>query len=218
MRQLAPQAAGFQHVGLVHGADLAAAQLGRLEGLAQDALNLIFGIGHGVERGEPFPTVGRSTSHAGLALAGPEVYAASQLAHNHDVHAVHKLRLERGGVLQRVEDDDRAQIRIQTQLLANAQQALLRARSIRVGGVPLRAAHRRQQHGISCLGRLQRGRRQGLAARVNCAAANQRLLILKGHFILLAQRVEHLHGLGNNLRANAVAGQQANLVRFVSHC
>ena len=45
----APQAAGVQHVCLVHAAQLLAALLGGLKADAADALDLVLGVGHGVD-------------------------------------------------------------------------------------------------------------------------------------------------------------------------
>ena len=77
----APQAAGIQHVGLVHTAELFAALLGGLEADAANALDLVLRIGHGVH-GLLFAVFQR----VGLVLA--EVHAADQLPHDDKVNTL----------------------------------------------------------------------------------------------------------------------------------
>ncbi len=62
------------------------------------------------------------------------------------------------------DDPHRAQVREQLEALAQAQQALLRARRVRVGRVPLRPAHGAQQHRV---------RRRGIAPAPRGAAARR---------------------------------------------
>ena len=81
MHHSAPQAAGVQHVGLVHTAQLFAALAGSLEADAANALDLVLCVGHGVH-GLLFAVFQR----VGLVLA--EVHATDQLPHNDKVNAL----------------------------------------------------------------------------------------------------------------------------------
>ena len=76
-----PQAAGVQHVGLVHAAQLFAALAGGLEADAANALDLMLCIGHGVH-GLFFAVFQR----VGLVIA--KVHAADQLPHDDKINAL----------------------------------------------------------------------------------------------------------------------------------
>ena len=77
-----------------------------------------------------------------------EVDAAGELAHDEQVGALDDLAAQRAGVVERRQRADRAQVRVQAQALAQAEQALLGARRVGVGRVPLRAADGGEQHGV----------------------------------------------------------------------
>ena len=212
MHDLAPQAARLQHVGLVHTRHLAAALAGDFEGLAGDALDLVLGVLQRV-----VGALARRSVHAGgrlvvEALAATEVQATGELADDHHVHAVDDLRAQRGGVGQSVEDLHGTQVGVQAQLLTDAQEPLLRTRGGRIGGVPLRAAHGSQQHRVGSTGRIQRRLGQRIVRRIDGRAADERVGVLEGGVVLRTHGVQHLHALGNDLRPDAVAGKQANLV------
>ncbi len=85
----------------------------------------------------------------GLRLA--EIHAAGQLAQDHDVEALDQLALERGGIRQRRIGHRGAQVGIEAEVLAQAQQAGFRAHL--VGHlVPLRAADGTEDHRVRRLG------------------------------------------------------------------
>ena len=77
-----------------------------------------------------------------------EVDPAGELAHDEQVGALDQLALERAGVVERRQRADRAQVGVQAERLAQPEQALLGARRVRVGRVPLRAADRGEQDGV----------------------------------------------------------------------
>ena len=128
--------------------------------------------------------VGRVAVEAAVA----EVDAAGELAHHEQVGALDPLALERAGVEQRRAGPHRAQVGEQAEPLAQAEQALLGARRVGVGGVPLRAADGGEQHGVGaaagvehlvgerpCRARRSRRRRQAARrARSRRAAASTR--------------------------------------------
>jgi hypothetical protein len=91
-------------------------------------------------------------------------------------------------------------------MLAQAQDRLFRAQLARQR-VVLPVAHGAEQDGVGLLGQLERifGQRVALGL-VACTAH-------RGGFHLerLAQRLEHLHGLGDDFLANAVTRQHCNL-------
>ena len=144
-----------------------------------------------------------------MALA--EVEAAGELAHDGDVDALDDLGAQGGGPGQRAEDLDRAQVGVEAQLLADAQQALLGAGLGAVGGVPLGAAHGGEQHGVARAGDVEGLGGQGVAGSVDGAAADEGLLEAELGTVLSADGLEHLDALGHDLRADAVALQDADL-------
>ena len=72
-----------------------------------------------------------------------------------------QLALERAGVVEGGERPDRAQVGEQAEPLAQAEQALLGAGLVGVGGIPLRAADRRQQDGVGAPAGRRASRRSG---------------------------------------------------------
>ena len=111
----APQAAGLQHVGLVHAGHLPTAQAGQLKGAAADALDLQLGVGHPVG-GLLSPVLGLIT----FPLA--EVDAAGELPDHHQVDPFFGCLLFQGaGVRHGWAQDGGAQIGIQAQIPADGQ-------------------------------------------------------------------------------------------------
>ena len=212
MHDLTPHAAGFQHVRLVDAGHLVTALARGFERLARDALHLVLAVFQRVVGALAGGAVRAAAFFVVETLAAAEVQAARQLADNHHVHAVHDLGLEGGRVGQRGEDLHGTQVRVQAQRLADAQQALLGTRLRGVGGIPLRTADRRQQHGVGRFGHAQRLVRQRGAARIDGAPAQQRLGVGERRIVLRAHRVQHLDALGDDLGADAVAGKQADVI------
>ena len=107
------------------------------EGDARDALDLLAACSR----------TGRWRVSAVRGLVA-EVDAAGELAHDEQVGALDDLAAQRAGVVERRQRADRAQVGVQAEALAQAEQALLGARRVGVGRVPLRAADRGEQHGV----------------------------------------------------------------------
>ena len=123
---LAPQAAGFQHIGLVDRGETAAPQAGLFEGDAGDAGDLRAAVGAGVG------------GLAVRALAQAEIDAAGQLAHDQQVRPRYEVGSQRGLVRQRGVHAGRSQIGIDAERLAQGQKAGFGARG---GLVPFGSAH-----------------------------------------------------------------------------
>ena len=81
MHDRTPEAAGIQHVGLIHAAELLAALHGRLEADAANALDLVLRVGHGIHR-----LLLAVFQRVSLVLA--EVDAADELTHDDEVDAL----------------------------------------------------------------------------------------------------------------------------------
>ena len=141
-----------------------------------------------------------------------EVYVTGQLAADQNVKAVpDDLGLDRAGVGQRLVHLRRAQIDEQAERRTQAEQRLFRtlfARHL----VPLGTADRTKQHGIRVFADFDGLIGQRDAVCVDRAAARKHLLIMEGVAELLADFIEHLHGLGHDLRADAVALDDCDIV------
>ena len=114
-----------------------------------------------------------------------EVDAAGQLAHDEQVGAGDPLRAQRARVEQRRARPDRAQVGVQAEALAEAEQALLGARRVGVGRVPLRPADGAEQHGVGVAAGLEHLVGERGAVLVDRGAADQALVELE-----LAERVQ----------------------------
>ena len=203
-RLFAPQHAGVHHVGLLRGEDLVLALAGQFEGDGADAADFRRRVALRVE---------------GLDLAGgvdmaaarlAEVNAAGQFADDHDVEALDDLGLQRGGIDQRVEHLGRAQVGEEVHLLAQAQQAALGLLA-EIGGVPLRAADRTEQHGIGLEGGLHGVVAERHAVLVERGATDQVLGDVEADRALLAHPGNDLADFVHHLGADAVAGQHEQI-------
>ncbi len=198
---LVPQHARFHHVALVRRAQPPVALARQLEGDAADALDLVGIVDLRVDR--PLLPVAEVADLLGLA----EVHAAGQLAHDHDVEAVHHLPLQRGGVRQRRIADGGTQVGVKAHVLAQAQQARLGPRIVG-HAVPLGAANRAQQHRV---GRLRArhvlvGDRD--AVEIVGAAAHEPAREREAGRSIGFQHADHLLDLRHDLGADPVAGQE----------
>ena len=202
---LAPEPRGLEHVGLVDRGDarLAAGALGaaagRLEGGAGDPLDFVDRVLAGVVGG------------VAVAAAVAEVDAAGQLADDEQVGAGDPLLAQRAGADQGRAGPDRAQVGVEAHALAQAEQALLGARRVGVGGVPFGAADGAEQDRVGGPAGLQHLVGEGGAVGVDRAAADQALVELE-----LAQRLQQLPRGGDDLGADPVAGQD-DYARGVAH-
>ncbi len=83
----------------------------------RDALDLVGVVDLGVDRAL------LAVAEVGDGLRLAEVDAAGQLAQDHDVEALDQLALERGGIGERRIGHGRAQVGVEREILAQAQQA-----------------------------------------------------------------------------------------------
>ena len=141
-----------------------------------------------------------------------EVHVAGQLTADQDVKAVpNDLGLDRAGVGQRLVHLRRAQVDEQAERRAQAEQRFFRAFFAR-HLVPLWAADCAEQHGIRAFADLDGLLGQRDAVCVDRAAAREHLLIMEGVAELLTDFIQHLHGLGHDLRADAVALDDCDMI------
>ncbi len=200
-----PQAGTFEDIGLVHAGDPAAALLRHIEGDAGDAADLPFRVAFHIVGGRPVGCVR-------LRAVRSEVDAAGQLPHDEDIQALpYDLGLQRGGIGQLRKDHGRPQVGEEAQLLAQPQERTLRTL---VAGhiVPFGAAHRREQHGIAGPARIQRLSGQTGAHGVDGRAARQDLHIVEVMAEFGGDGVQDLQGLAGDLRADAVPGNDSDLI------
>ena len=204
MHHSAPQAAGVQHVGLIHAAQLLAALHGSLKADAADALDLMLRVGHDV--GGDLLAV----DSLGLVLA--EVHAADQLAHHDEVNALgHDGGLQGAGVGQLGPQLGGAVVGVQAHAGAQVQQAAFRALGA-LHAFPFGAAHGAQQHTVAGQALVQLSLGQRLAPLVNGAAAHVHLGVGEGVAVLFGDLVQHANGLAHDLGADAVAADDSNVL------
>ena len=139
----------------------------------------------------------------GGALLGAEVDPARELADDEQVGALDDLAAQRAGVEQRGERPDGAQVGVEAEALAQAEQPLLGARRARVGRVPLRPADGGEQDGVGALAGGERLVGQRRAVGVDRGAAER--VLLEGEVV--GDGGEHLERRGEDLRADPVAGE-----------
>ena len=200
----APEAAGVQHVGLVHAAELLAALSGRLEADAADALDLVLCVGHGVD-GLLFAVF------EGVGLMRAEVYAADELPHDEKVDALgHDLWLQGAGRGQLGPDLGRAVVGVQPHPGAQAEQALFGA-LLTGQALPLGAAHGTQQDAVRSQALVQLVLGERVAVFVDGLAAHGSVGVVEGVAILLGHLIEDAERLLHDLRAGAVAPDDSNV-------
>ena len=211
VHDLAPHAAGLKHVGLIDAGHLAAALASSLERLAGDALHLILAILEACRRraGPSRRRRRRPPRRRSVALA--EVQASGELAHDHKVDALDDLGLKRGSACS-IEDLHGAQVGVQAQALADAQKARLGARA--AGSVvshfgPPTAANSTASAAFAA---------SSVAAGSGSPTASMAAppisdsFAVEARIVFRADGVEDLHALRDDLRADAIARQQADVV------
>ena len=201
---LPPQLGAFEHVGLVHRADPAVALAGDVAGHTHDTLDLALPVDQGVE------ALALAIVQGADATRLTEIDAAGEFTHDHDVQPRHHLGLQSGGIGQLRIEQCRTQVGEQPQPGAQSQQPLLGADGD-VQMFPLGAAHSTQQHGVSGLGLLQGLVGQWHAAGIDGGAAHRCLVQLDVEPLAL-ELFQHLHRLGDDLGADAVAGKDEYLL------
>ena len=198
---LTPQPGGGEHIGLVHRGHLARAQFGAFKGPPGDALDFMHAVAHLVH--------GRVSVLAAEAAA--EIHVPGELAHHQHVQAVlYQFAFQRGGRLERGEQPGRAQVGVQPQGRADAQESGLGPLFYREI-FPFGPAHRAQEHRVGPQAIVHRLLGQGLAGFVDGRAPDQTGLDAEFVAKLRARRGQHLERLGHDLRANAVARKNGNL-------
>ena len=164
--------------------------------------NLMLGVGHDI--GGLLLTVYLS----GGVLA--EIHAPDELPDHHEVNALGRdIRAQGAGRGQVREHPGGPDVGVQPHGAPELQQAPLRPL---VGGlvIPLGAAHGAQQHAVGLHASLQAGVRQGHAEGVDGIAAHGGVLIGKGVAEFGGHGVQHGHGFGHDLGADAVALDDGN--------
>ena len=192
-----PQAGRCKHICLVHGGHLSTADLCGLKGELRDALHLGDGIVLQIPGALRPIVLLRLTTVA-------EIDAAHQLTHDHKIHALDQLRLQRGIFHQRVRHLHRTQIRIEPQPFAQAQNRFFRAQG-RLHAIPFFAAHRTEQDRVRLLACLQRAFRQRRAEFVISGSARVMLLIGKPQPELFICFFQNLDSRARDFSANAIA-------------
>ena len=197
---LAPEQAGLHDVGLFHAAQAVLALAGEVEGDAGDTLDLAGGVGFRVEAAL---LAIRQGFHAARLT---EVNAAGAFTHDHDVQAANHIRLQRGGIHQRVQHNGRAQIGEQIQFLAQAQNGDFRAH-VEAQLVPLRAADGAEQDGVRFLRLGHHAVGDRGAARVDGGTADDVLGHVEGDHAAAVHPVDHAADFAHHFGADAVTRQ-----------
>ena len=177
----------------------------QLEGDARDAFDLVGVVNLGVDGA----LLAVAEVSDGLRLA--EINAAGEFAQDDDVEALDHLALEARGFGQRRIADRRPDVGEQAEVLAQTQQTRLGPHV--VGHlVPFRPADRAEDHGVAGvrLGHGVVGDRDPMG--VVAAAPDQRLVDVEAGDGLFREEIDEPLHLGHDFRADAVAGQEEELV------
>ena len=196
---VAPELRGFEDIGLVDRAELAAPGARGLEADPGDARHLVLVVGHDVIALAP---AGGGLAHALLA----EIDVAVGLADDHQVDLGGDLGAQGGGVGELLEQAGRAQIGEQLELLAQAQDRLLGAQGP-IEAVAIGMADRAEQDRVGAPGDLEGGGGERVAFGDIGGLADQPDLIFER---VAADDFEHAHRFGDDFRTDAVSGEQGN--------
>lgn len=200
----APEARRREDIGLVDRRDLAAAQLGRLEGELRDAVDLRNGVVLEV------PGALGAVVLLRLALV-TEVDAADELAHDDEVDALDELRLQRGVLDECIGYFDRAQVGVESEVLAQAEDGLLGAQR-RVDVVPLVAADGAEEDAVGHLAGLDRVIRQRRAELVVGRAAGVFVGVGEPEAELLIDLLEDFYRRIRDFLADTIARYHCDLI------
>jgi hypothetical protein len=194
---LAPELGGFQHIGLVHRGELAAAAASLAEADVSDALNLFHRIAHGVE--------GAVAIFAETAVF-TEIEAAQQFADHQNVSALGDGGLQGRAIGYGLIGNRGAEIGVTAQGHAQLQQARLRAQ---VAGqvIEVGAADGAQEHGVALQAGVQSGGREGAAASTVGGSAKWFFLELETVAGEAGHSLQYTHRFGRDFRADAVTGE-----------
>ena len=199
-----PEAAGIQHVGLIHAAELLAALHGRLEADAANALDFMLRVGHGIHS-----LLLAVLQRVSLVLA--EVDAADELTHDDEVDALcHDLGLEGAGRGQLGPDLGRAVVGVEAHAGAETEQSLFGA-LLTGQTLPLWAADCAQKDAVGREALVQLMLGQRVAVLVDGLAAHCGVGIVEGVAVLFGHLIENAEGLLHDLGAGAVAPDDSNV-------
>ena len=208
---LTPEAGRGEDVGLVDGRHAAAAVAGDLEGELRDAPHFGAGIGFGVER-----TFGLALAFT--ALRTTEVDAARELAHADHVEAVFGDVAAQGReALEAFVEAGRTQVAEEFVALSQGEQRAHFGAGLVRERVPLRAAHGAEQNGVGPVAGLDGFVGQRPAAGVDGGAADQALVAGDREAEFLRRCVHDLQCLGHDFGADAVAGEDGDVMRACLH-
>jgi len=107
---------------------------------------------------------------------------------------------------------DRAQIGVNAELFAQAEQALLGS-LLRIGIVPPRTTHCAQQYRVRRSTDVERLARQRSSASVESAASNQTVTQLEAVAKTLTDGLKNAHAFCDHLRTDPVAGENGDFHR-----
>ena len=203
-RDLAPEAAGVEDVGLVDARELAAPAAGELEAGAEDAFDLALAVTHGVDGLAP---AGVLPALLGLA----EVDSAGELADDDHVDPFEHLALHGAVAEEEGVDAHGADVGEEAEALAQAEDGLLGANG-GLGIVPLGAAHGAEKNGAGAGGGLERVVTEGDAVLVDGGAADDGVPVLELVAETALDGVQHLQSFFENLGADAVSGCEEDRV------
>ena len=148
MHDPAPETSRIENVCLVDARDPAASLAGRRKGTMRDALDFVLVVAHdvmGMRASAAIRAGSRDVFHSHVLA---KIQTAGKLAHDEDIAAAHRRGLERRGVEKCVIDVHRSQVRVEAELLANAEQPVFGPWGIRIDGIPARAANGTEQHRV----------------------------------------------------------------------
>ena len=196
--RLAPELRYLEHIGLIDRRDQLLPPARRGERDSRHALDFSGRVDERVHRTRP-------VAAARLTVVQP----AGQFSHDQHIDAVEPVGLERRGCQQRRPHGDRPQIGIDLQQLPQREQARLGpqlARRVIQRGI----ADRAEQNGVAADDGVARCHGQWIVGNGDAGCANGIRRTVEAEIEALADGLEHAHGLCDDLRSDAVAGQNSD--------
>ncbi len=207
--RFAPEDGVGEHIGLVHAGDVLAAKLRGLEGDVGDAHDLALLVNHGVD------DLDVAIGQCGAALRLAEVHAAGQFTHaEHVKAALDEVGTNGRGTGERGIADAGAQIGEEAEVLANGQECTALGLLIRRELFPLRAADGAEEDGVAGFAGFDGFFRQRLAHGVDGGTTDEFVVIVEREAGTAGDGVEDAKGLGHDFWADAVAGEDCEVVGF----
>ncbi|GAF25471.1 FOG: EAL domain [Moorella thermoacetica Y72] len=208
LHRIPPQARGGEDVGLVDAGQVAAPLAGYGKGQPDDAFNLRPCVIHGI--------IGHFPLGGLLSFLGAEVKPPRQFPDDNQVGAGDYFLLQGRGLHQGIIEKSRAQVGIEAQFFTQGQQGCRLRALCRGQGIPFRTAYRPQEHGIALAAEFQGLRRQGYPPGIDSSAAYQRFGKLEFNTHPAADCLQDLDGLGDDLRADTITGQNGDFIHWSS--